>query len=401
MEGSLLSLYTDAPQDEFFIDKKKRIGVIDFPRYTDFSIDTYYFPLNFPSYLGNTRIATLSAKFIPGDLLCNIFFKCTLPTLPAGFSYIESTGRALIKSITMKVNEVEIETITDDWQIISDQLFLDNNEQIINNLLINGTELYIPLDFFFNSRYSKGRVQNRNYFPLCAVKNQTIYFIFEFSNLIDISSLSGNTLDIKDCSIVFESITLTPVERMKYREPFELRISKVFKEPVTEFNNGLVVTNLTVNLEVSMMVWFLRYKLYENNPDFFIRKYQYGYITNDNINFTNYESFDYMSVYINNQEVADPFSGEKFYKYIQPLNHGLSTPSKSIYMYSFGINPMDMKNGGSFDFSKVNSKTSSLTLKIRQNLILDVTQNYSLNVYHRGYTYLRFEGGTCSHVNIS
>lgn len=403
MDGSILSLYAKGPQDEYLIDKTLKIQE-EFEQYSDFSIDTFYFPINSQSYLGNTIKIPINIKNIPGDLLCNLFLKCTLPNLTIPDRYIESTGRALIKSITLQVNENTIEKLVDDWTIIYDDVFLDDNEKQINSSLITtdtGGPLYIPLDFFFTRRFSKTRSSNKPFFPLCAVRNQIMYVTIEFASLIEISSATTNYKEMVDIpTLVFETITLTDYERIKYETPFDLRITKYYKEPVSEFTGNFINTNLTVNFEVSAMFWFLRYKLYETNPNFFIRKYQYGYNLSMNINSQFIEPFEYTTITINNEYVSDKFSTELFYKYQQPLDHGLSTPSKSIYMYCFADKPTDYGSAECFDFSIAQSKSSNLTIKLKQELLLDVTQNYSVNVFHFGYTYIHFENGTCSPVYI-
>lgn len=392
MDGSYLALYTEAEHDNFLLDKNKPVQET-YEQHTDFSLDTLYIPLNSSSYIGTRYTFSIPVKALSGDLLCNLFLKCSLPTLTGGDSYIkENLGRALLKSISLSLNEVVVEKLVDDWMVVYDEFFLDDNEKKINNLLINDSKnLYIPLNFFFSRRKNK-----TEFFPLCAVLNQTMYITFEFGNLYDISSAETNYGDIINPVLVFETITLTPYERMNYLKPFTMKIPNVYKEPSSEFSAGYVKTDLTVNFEVSAMFWFFRYKLYETNKDFFINKYDYGYnITNI---LTEIDAFEYTTIFINNEEVTDQFSSENFYKYLQPISCGLSTPKKNIYMYSFSNNLKDYENGGTYNFANIPSKTSYLTIQIKQERVLDVSQNYSLNVFHYGYSYLRFENGSCSRV---
>lgn len=396
MDGSLLSLYAKGPQDEFLIDKTKRIEET-FDQYSDFSIDMYNVPLNSAKYFGTTHTATLHIKTLPGDLIRNMFLRCTLPDLTqitGSHQYVESVGRSLIRSITLHVNDVEIERIIDDWEIIMDEFFLDDDEKKINKQLINGTELYIPFDFFFSNRFQK----NTPCFPLCAVKNQILYVTIEFADITQISTLSDNPnlLDLQNPTLIFEMIKLTPYELLRYKEPFDVRVNKIYKEPSSELQGREIVTNLTANFEVTSMFWFIRYKLYENNQDLVLKRYDYGFNLITNILNQNSEPFEYTSIYLNNEEISDRFSSEKFYKYTQPLLHGLSTPEKNIYMYSFANDPKSYEKSGCFDFRKVKSKSSYLSLRIKDERIRDFSQNYSFNVFHRGYTYYHFENGSCS-----
>lgn len=396
MEGSVLSLYAKGPQDEFLIDKTQRLEE-KLDQYSDFSIDMYEVPLNGTQFCGRTHTTTLYVKTLPGDLIRNMFFKCTLPVLQGADQYIsKSVGRSLLRSITLRVNEVEIEKLEDDWEIIMDEFFLDDDEKKINDQLVNGRDLYIPLDFFFSQRFQK----NTPCFPLCAIKNQLLYVTIEFASLVQISSASENYADIQNPAILFEMITLTPFELLKYKNPFELRVNKVYKEPISEFKGRDIVTNLTANFEVTSMFWFIRYKEYENNQNLFTRRYEYGYNLLKNVLNQNSDPFEYTNIVINNEEVCDKFSTEKFYKYIQPFLHGLSTPQRNIYMYSFASDPKSYEKSGCFDFRKAKSKSSYLNIRVKSDRILDLSQNYSINVYHKGYTYFRFENGTCSQSYI-
>ena len=75
------------------------------------------------------------------------------------------------------------------------------------------------------------------------------------------------------------------------------------------------------------------------------------------------------------------------------MEHGLSIPSKSIYMYSFGLNPKEYNQGGYINFSKLNSQTTRLALQFSQQYSSEITQGYNLYVFYYGYSVLEFQGG--------
>ena len=86
-------------------------------------------------------------------------------------------GRALISKAEFLINGEVIESLTDDWYIIHDQLYLDADERLgLYQLVSNGTpegsdvvsasqiDLMIPLDFFFCHRFTHKRMRRKGAF---------------------------------------------------------------------------------------------------------------------------------------------------------------------------------------------------------------------------------------------
>jgi len=86
---------------------------------------------------------TIKVQFNPqnmGDLLSNMWLSITMPRLTdfgSGKNYADQLGRHILKSITMVVDELEVETIHDDWGILYDELYLEVSEKVANRFLIN------------------------------------------------------------------------------------------------------------------------------------------------------------------------------------------------------------------------------------------------------------------------
>lgn len=389
--GTMYGLYAQGPQDEYLTDTKKTPFVTDFKQYTDFSIDTSTYDLGSAPYTGTTQTLSIPMRGFPGDLLSNMFLKCTLPT---GYTYVESTGRALIQSVSLSMDTVEVETIDDDWMIIRDQLFLDDDEKKILQKLINGNQLYIPLELFFCRRAGRKKSQQPPYFPVCSCYGQTMYITIQFASSELLTGTTG--CDVSNVKLVIEHITLTDTERLKFLQPMNLTTNRVFKEPYNTLQNGTASVDLTANFKVSLLVWFLRYTLYETSPALYLKRYSYGYNTLDNFTLQNTDPFDSLDILVNNKSITDKFSGSNFFTYLQPLMHGLSTPDKNIYMYSFGLTPSEYNRGGSFDFAGIDSKCTLLNMKITPALVNDITRYYTIYVYSFGYTEFYFANGVCS-----
>lgn len=410
-EGSVLSLYAEGPQNDFFIDKTKT-PIEPMKSFTRFSIDqtTYELPKTSTRYFGNESTFIISPKEIPGDLLCNAYLKCTLPDIFSN-SYSDQVGRALLKKVSLKADEVNIETLDFDWYAIRDEIFLDDNEKktlsnVINNSAQNlvtsytgGTiDLIIPLEFFFCRRYSPKKNKFRPYFPICAITRQKLFFKFEFSDIYEISSvIDERTFDlVGNPQLILEHVKLTDEERQFYRKPNDIMINKVFKEIPQKMDNITTTVNLTASFPVNMLLWFIRRKINKRDALYYSKIYDYSYIKSDVADLREVDIFEYLKIYINNEEITDNQPGIKFYKYLQPLMYDLSSPVKDIYMYSFSTNPSEFNKGGFLDFTKVDSYTSFLTFKIKSIFLKDVGQNYDLNMYYYGYNILKFNDGYCS-----
>lgn len=398
MDGYML--YAQGPQDLIFTDEQKELFRNTPKQYTDFSVDANTYKFGLAPYLGTRQTFSTKVSSITGDLLSDVYLKCTLPSGPL---YVENIGRALIKSITLSLDSVEVEKTDDDWLILRDQLFLDDDEKNAVSKLINiqGGSLYIPLDFFFSRRYSRYRKDkvNKPWLPLCSSYKNTLYITIDFEKSELVCGLTG--IDISDVQLVFETITLTDDERRELMSSEQtITVPKVYKEPVSEMKNSTVQMNLTVGYRVSLTTWFLRYQLFENNRFFYNKKYEYGYITNDRFTDKDTDPFDYITIYIDGKEITDRFSGVNFFTWLQPLMCKLSSPTKKIYMYSFGLSPNEYNNGGTFDFHNVDSNSSFISMKIKPEFVNDVTSNYFIHVYHYGYTDLLFSNGTCSRLEI-
>ncbi len=93
-----------------------------------------------------------------------------MPGLSDG-NYADQLGRHIIKSVTMFVDDIEVEKLYDDWGIIYDELYLEVSEKVANRFLVNrslgyddatdsdsvasySSDLMIPLHFFFTRKYA-------------------------------------------------------------------------------------------------------------------------------------------------------------------------------------------------------------------------------------------------------
>tara|TARA_B110000503_G_C7171745_1_gene424642 strand:+ start:3089 stop:5551 length:2463 start_codon:yes stop_codon:yes gene_type:complete len=232
---------------------------------------------------------TLKVEFNPtnmGDLLSNMWLSITLPGITDG-NYADQVGRHILKSVTMFVDDLEVEKLHDDWGIIYDELYLEMSEKVANRFLVNrnlgydasvgaevfarsSTEVVIPLHFFFSRKYASDEhptnKPNRPYFPICSIHKQKILFELEFHNQ-EFFTNTTDTLELQSFNLVTEEITLSGEERQYFAsKPHTLTTDIVKKHPVitSELNNDSIKNNLVPSIPVKCFHWFLRNQKFEN-----------------------------------------------------------------------------------------------------------------------------------------
>ena len=420
--GSVMALHAIGPQEDHLLleDFSKSQWSPEFKRHTNSVM--YQRVIPFPPPNPSYQNQTIQLELLPtelGHLLSNMYLKVTMPALPMGSQYSSQIGRALIKQVDLLVNETVIETLYDDWYIIRDQLFLDADEQTgmfqaVGGSNINSqvsTDYIIPLEFFFCRRKTHNDHDDerlrRPYFPLCAMWNQRLYVRFTFQpNTWWCNVAAPHTTDLIQPKLVTEEILLENAEKLYYTNtPLKYIVNRVKKESTLTFSAGNPQLQLTASFPVQTLAWFFRNKNYEDVSSglYSDSRYNYGYTTQYiqtgiQLNFpsgvSNYiDVIDTAKITLNNIDILSTFQGSLYYTFKQPMEHGLSIPSKSIYSYSFGLTPKEYNQGGYLNFSKLNSQTTTLTLVFNPSYATQISQGYNLYMFYYGYTLLEFQGG--------
>jgi hypothetical protein len=383
---------------------------------------------------------TIKVEFNPqnmGDLLSNMWLSVKMPGLrnPTLGNYADQLGRHILKSITMYVDDLEVEKIHDDWGVIYDELYLEVSEKVANRFLVNrnigyddstlypslaqyDSDLMIPLHFFFSRKFSSDEYSsnkpNRPYFPVCAIHRQKIVFELDFhkqSFFTDRTQL----IHLDEFKLITEEITVTPEER-KYlaNERQTLITDLVRKHPTTvsEIGKDIIRTNLVPNIPVKCIHWFLRNTLYENedvaigdpsDPERYYSQNRFNF--SSNVNFDEVQTFfepimENASFYINGNKLPNVSNtNHSYYKYLIPFRNRLARPYRNIYTYSFSMNPINVEPSGNLDFSQIQSEKTSIEVKLdtREGSLVDVTtKTYSLQMYYTGYQTFVFDRGFMS-----
>ena len=429
--GALTALAAIGPQEKYMYGGES-LWMPKIIQHTPFAI-TQRFLL--PLKSGNEKFLKSSRAFSvdihpreSGDLLSNMYLSVSLPALPTGYDYTPLVGRAIFKKVEFLIDGQPIETLTDDWYILRDQLFLDADEKLAmyqatslgqsESNVVPATDvvkMMIPLDFFFCRRHSDRKMGREKiekpFFPLCAILKQTVTIRFTFHDSTWITNApadaNGNPIDLINPKVLLEEITLSPRERVYYQShELNFKVNRVWAEAGQPYAGGKAVMNLTANFPVSMITWFVRNQNYENetNAAYYKSRYQYGYSTDYiqaavPVTFFNGVTINFLDIiqsgtlYLNNENVLSNFPGALYYSYKQALDHGLSVPTKNIYMYCFGDNPKEYNQEGYVDFSKLNSQTTHLDLTFDPVLSPQIEKSYTMYLYYYGYVPLQISGG--------
>jgi len=380
---------------------------------------------------------TVKIKFEPqnmGDLLSNMWLSITMPPLEGAENYADQLGRHILKSITMFVDDIEVEKIYDDWGIIYDELYLETSEKVANRFLVNRnlgydassalpgyakyeSDLFIPLQFFFSRKYASDEYStnkpNRPYFPVCSIYKQKIEFSLEFHNQ---SFFTDRTtlIELPSFDLITEEITVSGEERvfmMKDRQTLVTDIVRRHPSIITDEGKDVIRNNLSPNIPVKCFHWFLRNVKVEDeneakgNPvpgDTELYNIHNRFNFSSNVNFDQTYTFfspimESASFYINGSKMPNVSSTtHTYYKYLIPLQKRLSRPIRNIYTYSFSMNPVNVEPSGSLDFTEIQSDKTAIEVKL-DNTQVDVNQDaYSLHMYYTGYQTFVFDSGFMS-----
>lgn len=366
-----------------------------------------------------------------GDLLSNLYIAIDFPGLGSNSYYLsDQIGRHLIKSVAMRVDELEVEKFHDDWGIIYDELYLDASEKrtkryLVNRFFAEGTsdsnnaglitnesKLFIPIPLFFSRKYEGDEYEsnnpNRPYFPTCSIYKQKIEFEITFRPQSFFTN-STDPVSLANFRLITEEITVSNQERIYLTTKPQTLITDIVKKHPTlesELNKDEIKLQLVPDIPVKTLNWFLRHTDFEDentysgganlvNNRFYNR---YNFSASDSVSLSNaffQPIMDSAKIYINGQDLPNlPFVDHAYYKYVVPHNSRLSRPEKNIYTYTFSMNPINVEPSGSLDFGQLQSDRTVLEVKLKNGL--SSSNTYSLHLYYVGYQTFKFDGGFMS-----
>ena len=395
-------------------------------RHTNFAMESVPCIFN-NAILANAETSVVSTIQRSGDLVAGAHIEFILTRTfssgrPSGGSYVSwtnATGYALIKEVSLEIENQVIDKHYSEWFDIWNELTdTNNNEHLLvnkheakhlylksNDFNTNSLKCYVPLQFYFCRNPGLA-------LPLIALQNQKLYMKFTFRNpytLINTDHTSGNIGTIsytQNPELYIDYIYLDTAERRSFsKNKHQYLIEQV------QFNGYQTLSSSNeINFDnpIKELIWVCRNKNVKTEKDL-------STISNDADAYSNTvtslsknnDYFNYMSVssnsqteYLYNNNTYEPFkevdliiNGNSrfnkryatYFRTIQPKTHHSKIPNKHIYLYSFSLNPEKHQPSGVLNFSKLKS--------VKLNLTEANTTNMELLVFAVNYNLLRIVNG--------
>jgi hypothetical protein len=246
---------------------------------------------------------------------------------------------------------------------------------------------------------------NRNLTWSTHFVGESIYNMRDWEYPITIQNLTDF---ISPPKLIIEEIQLSDEER-QYTKTKDRRIvvNHVQKQPPLYFDqgtNGQVGIGIGANFPVTFLCWFIRRGVFETLSQYVDSRYSYGYTTkyissSTSITFFNGVKLNYIDLIQNSQislsgnPILSNFVNGMYFTMKQPFDHALSIPTKSVYVYAFGMNPKEYNQGGFMDFSPLSASTTTLTLSFLPQYATELAKAFSLYLFYYGYTILEVKDG--------
>jgi Large eukaryotic DNA virus major capsid protein. len=323
----------------------------------------------------------------------------------ANFAWAKYLGYAIIRNISLSIGEYEIDNHTGLFYYLD---FLMNHninkENAVNNMLGMLPELYtydnipkkshvmyIPLKFWF-CKYVN------NALPIIALQYSDIELTIKLKSLEEVAywdKCDSNFLCVPevDCKLLIEYVCLDSEERLKLVESNKeylienIKYSGTIIQDRTDIDDCFSKIILKFNNMCKLMFWTIRFYDICDNNDFnkIINWHDFSYYDNNAI-----ESIAIQTNEIYREHAKDA----NYYNFVQPYNHGYSSLTKNIFLYSFALYPKLLQPSGSINLSQLESL--GLLIKLSPEIVCKIKQGklrFSVDVFCVTTNILRIIGG--------
>jgi hypothetical protein len=333
-----------------------------------------------------------------------------IPT--ANLRYVNGIGLALFNSIELQLGGQRIDKHYSEWWDVWSELtetaehlqgyntmvgrydptYYNSNYDITQS---QGGTYYVPLKFCYNTNPGQ-------YLPLVALSYHDVKLNFDINNYLNCvrcnypvtsltSQVGSNPLSISNFKLYCDYVFLDAPERIRMSEiQHEYLVTQLQwqgTEPVTAPSapNGTSNRKITLNFNHPVKCLVIVYQAASS--------YAQGDAVNGNDIF-NYqipnaptaEIIESMTLLINGSERFSARDGA-YFRLVQPYQHSVRVPSKSVYLYSFALEDIDSKQPcGSANFTRYDS--AQLQMILNPNLPSGQFQIYAPN-----YNILRVASG--------
>jgi hypothetical protein len=383
----------------------------------------------------NQKVQVLLRPKEMGDILNNMYLKCSLPSLaglPGNPQYCTDVGLAMINQIQFAADDTILEVIKTDWNVLYTELYYTAEEKVtfqklVNVDSVNGGDLYIPLHFFFSRRHSssftgdplvKGNMYFKPGFLTCAAhKHRNLIITIQFNPITFFSSVTTTALFFNSFYIVTNEIVLSEAERTFIQNNVQKNlVSLTRNDSVYTVRQTPFVANLTPNIPVKVVHWFIRNQAYEDQTNSLYYNNRFNFSGKNYVPFSKYDTLTQQEtnnpvisetmMYLNGVQltglslpvsIQDRRDGSYYFKFLQPLSHSLSSPSRNIYTYSFCLNPADPQPSGALDFGQMDSRSTFINASLYSLTSSKQLSNaYSMYIFYTGFNTVTYNNGLVS-----
>ena len=351
--------------------------------------------------------------------------------------WVNAVGYAIIESIELIIDGNTIDKhvglwfdiwneLTDpnrkEWPLVGKRIDYDNKHIITDT----NTNYYVPLQFFFNRNPGLA-------LPIFIIGENQIKIKLKFNNLINLLNFNIQTnitsIDTTASIINFKFFTtyiyLEEEEEIRIRNalPAEYLIETITR--LGDINSNTTITNIQYENPTKELIWVFRHNnrilapILEDNNTIESKKGKADIINdilenyevnvpalniqdtetihpNDIFNYSNYkklnigtyDTFSSLTLKIRNQNRFND-TDASFFRTMQPYKHHSNIPGgidrilkkQFIYVYSFALNPEEYQPSGSYNFGRLNDKTSF-------NFTGQDFNNFKLELFALKYEYL-------------
>ncbi len=343
-------------------------------------------------------------------------------------SWVNAVGFAIIDNVELIINNSQIDKHTGLWYDIWNELTDPNrkewnlvgkrNDTDDPSTIITSNTYYVPLKFFFN-------VNPGLALPIFLISEHSIKIKITFNPLVNLLTFKGNTdtrIDTTKSMSNFKFFStyvfLEGDEETRIRNtlPAEYLIETLtLKQNITTSN---AVSNILFENPTKEFLWVFRHNERisaptiggggvipnfpeRNTPVTTFRNDIFNYSQSTRNNNGTFDTFTNLKIIIRNEDRIESTEAS-FFRLFLPYKHHSNIPGgvidqiekkKYIYVYSFALNPEEYQPSGSYNFTKLNDKT---TFEFTGQ---DFT-NFTLDLFAIKYEFLTITSSSVTKSNV-
>jgi hypothetical protein len=418
MGGGLMQLVAYGAQDIYLTGNPQiTFFKVVYRRHTNFSMESIEQTFNGTADFGKKVSCTISRN---GDLVSRMYLDVTLPTLEAGYGYVNYVGQALVKSVEVEIGGQRIDKHYGEWLHIWNELSVQPGHAAGYAEMVGNTKaavssgagpvnLHVPLEFWFCRNPGLA-------LPLIALQYHEVKVNIEFNplNLLNVNvgdaDLKGTPQSTQSsgsfaASLYVDYIYLDTDERRRFAQvSHEYLIEQLqFTGAESISGHGSANVKLNFNHPCKELIWVVQ-------PDTNVASNINGHFNYSTVaqkaaqvigggnnrtalageanagSTTGVNPVDSAKLQLNGHDRFSSRDGS-YFNLVQPYQHHTNVPGTGINVYSFGLKPEEHQPSGTCNMSRIDNATLALTINS------NVTGSSQVRVYATNYNVLRIMSG--------